>query len=235
MKNRLLKILGIIVAISLVLFGAFSFYASFYYGPAEDQEELIAQYDITIENTEDGYFLDGPSTDTLFIFYPGAKVDESAYIPMLLEISDACDVFIVRMPYRFAFFGINQADDIRNTYVYENYYIGGHSLGGAMAASYGSKHQDAYDGLILLASYPTKDLGSLSVLSIVGSNDQVVNSDKLEEGKQYTSNGSYIIIAGGNHAQFGNYGVQDGDGAASISKEEQWKLTAEAILSFMHG
>ena len=40
----------------------------------------------------------------------------------------------------------------------EAWYMGGHSLGGSMAASYLEQHSSEYDGLILLASYSTADL-----------------------------------------------------------------------------
>ena len=37
------------------------------------------------------------------------------------------------------------------------------------------------------------------------------------------------VIAGGNHAQFGSYGKQNGDGNASVSAEDQQRQTAELV------
>lgn len=105
-----------------------------------------------------------------------------------------------------------------------------------MAASYASGHLESLNGLVLLAAYPTKSLksDSFSVLSIYGSEDGVLNMEKVEEGKsQMPADYTEICIEGGNHAQFGNYGEQKGDHTAGISWEEQQKQTVDAILNMM--
>jgi pimeloyl-ACP methyl ester carboxylesterase len=118
----------------------------------------------------------------------------------------------------------------------ENWYIGGHSLGGSMAASYLAKHTDVYAGLVLLGSYSTADLSGseLSVLSIYGSEDQVMNREKYAE---YRANlpekTAEVVIPGGNHAQFGDYGEQAGDGKAQISAQEQQQQTVDAIAGWL--
>lgn len=105
-----------------------------------------------------------------------------------------------------------------------------------MAASYASGHLESLNGLVLLAAYPTKSLksDSFSVLSLYGSEDGVLNMEKMEEGKAYMPvDYAEVCIEGGNHAQFGNYGEQKGDHAADISREEQQAQTVEAILKMM--
>ena len=112
---------------------------------------------------------------------------------------------------------------MRDTNEYDQCYIGGHSLGGAMAASYAADHGDQLSGVILFAAYPTKQLpNTMTEIVLVGSEDQVVNRTKLEQGRNYAPD-RYIerIIEGGNHAQFGSYGAQRGDGTAAISSEQQ--------------
>ena len=42
-----------------------------------------------------------------------------------------------------------------------------------------------------------------------------------------------ICIEGGNHAWFGNYGQQEGDGTASITREEQQKQVVDAVLDIV--
>ena len=60
----------------------------------------------------------------------------------------------------------------------------------------------------------------------------MVNLEKIEAGEQYApSDYTETVIAGGNHAQFGSYGFQKGDGIASIPAEEQWEEAAELITS----
>jgi hypothetical protein len=47
------------------------------------------------------------------------------------------------------------------------------------------------------------------------------------------SGAEFNIIKGGNHAGFGNYGPQKGDGKRTISREEQWRITANLINDFI--
>ena len=144
------------------------------------------------------------------------------------------DVFLVRMPARLAFFGSNKADEaLQETADYANVYIGGHSLGGAMAANYAAEHAESLDGVILLAAYSTKPLpDSLPVLSVYGTEDGVLNRANYEKNLANVPNLQEVVIEGGNHAQFGSYGEQRGDGEASIDPGMQWNETAEAILEF---
>ena len=117
---------------------------------------------------------------------------------------------------------------------YAHYYVGGHSLGGAMAGSFAAGHAEELDGLVLLASYATSDLSEsgLAVLSAYGSEDGVLNRESYAKNYGHLpADTQELVIAGGNHAQFGDYGAQAGDGTAQISAEEQQALTAEAIAA----
>ena len=171
------------------------------------------------------------------IFYPGAKVEYTAYIPLLNGLAkQGIDCFLVRMPFNMAFLGQNKAKKIMDSYEYSHWYLAGHSLGGAMAASYASSHLDSLDGLALFAAYPTKSLSSdsFSVLSVYGSLDGVLNLEKVKEGKKFLpADNTELCIEGGNHAQFGNYGNQKGDHTASISRKEQQEQTIQAVLQMM--
>ena len=112
------------------------------------------------------------------------------------------------------------------------WYIGGHSLGGSMAASYLSSHTDEFEGLVLLAAYSTSDLSGsgLQVLSVYGSEDQVLNMDSYEKYREnLPADFTEVVIPGGCHAYFGCYGAQKGDGTPEITNEEQIRRTAEAI------
>jgi hypothetical protein len=118
----------------------------------------------------------------------------------------------------------------------ENWYIGGHSLGGSMAASYISNNAEDYEGIILLGSYSTADISSidLDILSIYGSEDGVLNREKYNECRiNLPADFTEFVIKGGNHAGFGMYGKQDGDGKANITNEEQIAITAKAIAEFV--
>ena len=112
------------------------------------------------------------------------------------------------------------------------------ALGGAMAASYLVDHAKDYEGLLLLAAYATENLSKtdLSVLSIYGSEDKVLDKKDYEGNKKnLPSDFEEVMIEGGNHAYFGMYGKQDGDGAASITQSEQIQLTSDAMIAWILG
>ena len=131
---------------------------------------------------------------------------------------------------------VNAADGITEQFPeIESWYIGGHSLGGSMAASYLAKHGDEFDGLVLLGSYSTADLTSSKVLSIYGENDGVMNREKYEKYKSnLPADFTEKVIKGGNHAYFGIYGEQEGDGKADISAMEQIIITTDTISDFIN-
>lgn len=228
----------VLVAVA-ALVTVFAFYLGDYYHA--DKEAIAGFTDseaVMVSELETGDFVFEPeSSKAGFIFYPGGKVEHTAYIPLMMECAKRGVLCVlVKMPFNLAVFSINAADGIMEAYPeIDNWYIGGHSLGGSMAASYLEKHVDAYRGLILLGSYCTADFSGsgLKVLSIYGSEDQVLNKESYEENKSnlpedYTE----IVIAGGCHAFFGTYGPQDGDGVPAITNEEQIQKTAAEIAVF---
>ena len=230
---------GAFVVILIVAFAAGClWYVNDYYKSDVMMQQYLQDGNIVeMEENDYGLYMDGPGDESALIFYPGAKVEYTAYVPLLYQLAEqGLDVFLIKMPCNLAFLGQNRAEDVMRMYEYEKWYLGGHSLGGAMAAFYAAKHPDDLDGMILLAAYSTKDLhgDDFSVISIYGSEDGVLNMDKIEESRAYMpTNYKEICIEGGNHAQFGNYGVQKGDGVASISREEQQEQTVEAIYKML--
>jgi len=189
---------------------------------------------VNVERTDTGWLFDGPSEKEAFIFYPGAKVEEKAYAPLLRRLAEEdMDVYLVKMPLRLSFFGINKAGAIMETSDYDYYYIGGHSLGGAMAAYYAAKHENDLAGTILFAAYPTEET-ALDTLLIYGSEDGVLNMDRVSNAKGLVS-GRYseVVIDRGNHAQFGNYGEQKGDKTAEVTPDEQQDRAVKEIRMWM--
>lgn len=138
------------------------------------------------------------------------------------------------MPYHLAVLRPDAAEQVMEDFPdVEYWYIGGHSLGGAMAADFAASEGQNLCGLILLAAYPTKDLGGLPVLSIYGSEDGVLNREKYNASLSFANSLTEHVIEGGNHAGFGDYGPQKGDGAARISNEQQWQTTVQFIMDFI--
>ncbi len=174
--------------------------------------------------------------ETGFIFYPGGRVDYRAYAPMAHQLAaQGYEVLIPRMPLNLAVFGIEKASEgIALLPTVKHWFIGGHSLGGSMAANYLFKHPDQFEGLVFLASYPASsdDLSTYSgkVLSISGSMDGLATPDKIATSRALLPKDTqFIEISGGNHAYFGWYGNQSGDNAATISREEQQKIVVDEI------
>ena len=234
MKKRTKVFVAILVAVIAALGIATGIYANDYYRAVDVEEYLASGNGVTVSQIDEGYFFDGSGEDKALIFYPGAKVEETAYAPIMKSLAEqGIDCFLIKMPMKLAILGANKADKIRAEYKYDNYYLAGHSLGGAMAANYGAKHSNDYAGLFLLAAYPTKDLtkAGFPVVFIYGSNDKVLNQDNLKKGFALVpADYQQFEIAGGNHAEFGSYGEQDGDGTATISPDEQWQKTVNIIL-----
>lgn len=240
-KNKIRKRLIITISILLpiaIIFSACAIYLSDYYRADED---MIAAFAPIQENSfdtlENGDVLFVPHNATSgLIFYPGGKVESDAYKPLMASLaSRGILCVLVKMPFNLAVFDVNAADGIREKYPeIESWYIGGHSLGGSMAASYLSKHPDNFDGLFLLGSYSTANLSNcdIDVISIYGSEDKVMNREKYEACKaNMPTNFTELVIDGGCHAYFGMYGEQDGDGTPNITNETQIEITAEAINS----
>lgn len=161
-----------------------------------------------------------------FIFYPGGLVEHTAYAPLLHDLAQQGWLCVLtEMPFDLAVLDSHAADGVRERFPeIDRWSIGGHSLGGAMAASYAASHPGDFDALILLAAYSTADLtdSRMTVFSLYGSEDGVLNRSKYA-GYRANLPATLVeaILPGGNHAQFGDYGLQQGDGTAAVSPEEQ--------------
>lgn len=230
----------ILVPLSLfvwLLIAAFFIYTGNYYHAGDTAESYMVSSDsVAVIEENDGYLFDGPGMDTLIIFYPGAKVQTESYAPILYHLAESgYDCFLTDMPFHLAFFGMNKAENVMADYPgYRYIYMAGHSLGGAMAGNFSAEHREEIRGVIFMAAYPTKDLEGSMVLSLYGSLDGVLNREHYQDSMPHMPyDFTEVVIEGGNHAQFGDYGKQKGDGEATISAEKQWNESATAITNFM--
>ena len=227
MKKRLRVLLISFLALLAVLGGGFLVYASDYYRADETANAILQSEAVQIE--EDLILLLPEQTaDTALIFYPGAKVEYTAYLPILDRLrQNGIASVLMKMPFNMAIFSANAADRaFKELPGVTDWFIGGHSMGGAMASSYFAGHKDRVKGLVLLGAYIYGDVAPEDALTVYGT----LNAG-LEKNINYTEN--VVIIQGGNHAQFGNYGEQKGDPAAAISWQEQQDAAVQAILEFI--
>lgn len=212
--------------------------------PAEAVALEAGKTDGAVTISQQGsYFLFEPTDftqDTGIIFYPGGHVDPQAYNHLLREIAaDGYPVILVPMPLNLAVLGSQKADTVIQDFPQiETWVIAGHSVGGAMAANYAGQHPDQISGLILWASYPPDNVdlttSGIKTLSIYGSLDGLSTPDKIEQSRQNLPGDTvYHQIVGGNHAQFGSYGLQNGDLPAKISASEQQSIIVTTTIDFL--
>ena len=229
MKKRFQRILIGLLLLIILLLGVFYIYASDYY--RADEVAIAVMQSDAITLVEDNFIVLSPNTpgDTAIIFYPGAKVEYFSYLPMMEKIMLSSNVtcILVKMPFNMAIFDSDAANKIISRFPdIENWYIAGHSMGGAMASDYASKNQDKIRGLLLFGAYIYGNYPDENALTVYGS-----FNTSVEEKINYTEN--IVVIEGGNHAQFGNYGNQKGDPDATISSEEQQNIAVVAVHEFI--
>ena len=198
----------------------------------------IAQFLKSSENVQvikidEGYFFDGLGNENAIIFFPGARIQYTAYAKLMFQLAKSGqDCFLISAPMNLAFFSANTPEKIMKKYNYKNWYISGHSLGGVIACAYASDKPENIKGIICLASYPSKQIPSnMTYISIYGSEDKILNKEKYEDSKKYLPNGyKEYMIEGGNHSGFADYGEQQGDGKAMITNDKQKELTVEKMI-----
>ena len=242
MRKGLRNILVILVLIPVAATAGFVVWGE---TPAEPMPEALEslQSDGQVTVTAGEWLIFAPTDSqptTGFIFYPGGRVDYRAYAPAARQIAaQGYLVVIVRMPLNLAVFGINAAARVIEAYPFILHWaVGGHSLGGAMAANFVKNHIADVDGLALWASYPASsdDLSAseLRVVSISGTRDGLSTSVKIDASRPLLpADTTWSVIEGGNHAQFGWYGAQSGDNPAEISHLEQQTQVVTATLTLL--
>jgi len=178
-------------------------------------------------------------TEAGLLFYPGALVAPEAYAPLMDALAARGMLCVLlRMPGNLAVLKQGAAESARGDYPgISRWLVGGHSLGGSIAARAAAANSGHYDGLVLLASFPADDLreSRLPVLSVYGSEDHVLDRENYAAAKRLLPEDTReLVLSGGCHAGFGLYGPQRGDGTPTLSREEQIAQTAEAIIAMIH-
>ncbi len=239
MKKKYIRRIITLLIVGFLIFG-FYYVNDYYHALETDIEAYQTEKVVKVEMLEDDMIVCIPEKATAgMIFYPGGKVEYTAYLPLMKTCaSNGMLCVLVEMPFNLAVLDIDAAEGIWQKFPeISNWYMAGHSLGGSMAASYIGDNVENYQGLILLGSYSTEDLSDteLKVLSIYGGEDKVMKKDNYEKNmKNLPTDFEEIILQGGNHAGFGMYGEQAGDGEATLSNEEQIIETSKLICEFVN-
>lgn len=244
--KRFYKILviGLILFVLILLGGLFVVQTKTYQPLNETLKETESTNQYTVEETLDAIIfrpLTGEEQHaTSVLFYQGGLVEEKSYSTIAAKLAtEGYPVYLVKHALNLAVTDKNKAETILSDEKIQNYVIGGHSLGGVMASRFA--HEVATEqlkGVFLLASYPDEkgrlDDLPVSVVSIIGSTDGVVDEEAYQHGKDYLPNATlFHTIEGGNHAGFGDYGHQEGDKKATISPEQQQEETVKQLVDWL--
>lgn len=240
MRRRWLWALGTVALILIIIGSAGFLWLNDLLDPMpETDAALVSDESVEVATAPWLSFTPVEPSGTGFIFYPGGRVSPEAYAPPLRAIAEAGHLAVaVPMPFGLAVLSPDAADAVIDAHPeIEDWVIGGHSLGGAMAAQYAAGH-DAIDALALWAAYPPDGVDlvddALLVSSVYGSKDGVTTVEEIEASRaQLPRATTFAEIDGGNHAQFGWYGEQDGDGQATISREAQQEQAVAATLELI--
>lgn len=233
-------ITGLIIAAVLLALGVWAFfYFHNGYEPTPDALDALQDTEWYSVRKLDGATVFVPEEPRAgFILYPGARVEHTAYATLMQELAiEKILCVMVDMPLDQPSLDKDAAARFRDEFPQiTDWYIGGHSKGGQIAADHVSRHTEDYKGLVLLAAYATVDLSDtdLKVATLYGDRDQLLDMDRYKKCLRNLPKGYYEdVIEGGNHGNFGNYGPHDGDRIAGLSAYVQCKITAEAIVTLI--
>jgi len=221
---------GALGALLLVIVGFLLWANSPYQAEREATLEVFRNGGIQVAAVDEGILMtpladsiDLPENPDGLVFIPGARVDAYAYLYQLSGIVEeqGVTVLITEPALNLAFFDTRALDDLTTAAPHvERWYVGGHSLGGVRACM--MAEESAAEGLVLLGSYCANDLSEtgLAVLSVAAENDGLTEFDTITESASLLPDDArFEVIEGANHAAFGDYGAQSGDGERSITSE----------------
>lgn len=238
MKKWLVRIgLGVFALLAIAII-SFVIYAQFDNGPSAVLTENV---DLSaIDWDEEGLIFQPESPNGKgIILYQGAKVKKEAYAYLGQSLSEeGFVVSIPQLPLNFGILGSRKADAVIEEHPeVEEWFLGGHSLGGVAASFYAEDPSPKLAGLYFLGAYPAGDFSAsdLPMLSIYGELDGLSTVEDIEESRKlFPDDSVFVEIEGGNHAQFGLYGEQKGDNTAEITPLEQQDQVVEILTQWIN-
>ena len=190
--------------------------------------------------------------------FTGAAVEAAAYAPLCRRVAEEAKATVVlaRPPLRFAittagFRKLTARHPGVKTWAVGGHSHGGGTMGGMLVAD--SASSEEVRGLAMLGAVPIINFGpvidlsarrDLEVLNVLATEDGIVSPKKgavLRYGgglvedmfKMLPKSTRRVVIKGGNHAGFGDYGIQAYDGERTISLEDQQSQTARHLVAFL--
>lgn len=235
--------LAIVAGLLVVAVAGGGLYFELGQGPDEAALSSVeADPQVTVERTDAGVLVRSGSVSestTGIVLYPGGRIEPESYVPTAAELAVRGDVAVVipEMPLNLAILDVDRADEAMDSVPeIDRWYVGGHSLGGVSACRFAAVDPDRVEGVILLASYCDQDVSGsqLRVLSVLGTADGVLDPEAERESRELLPSDARIVeVEGMNHAQFGAYGTQRGDGEATIDDREARERLAEETVRWL--
>lgn len=223
--KKALKIIGVIIIALAIVFVAYLETGHY------NADSIATSFTSTSEN--DDYITYDKGSNVGFIFYPGGKVESSAY--SYLSAVDA-NVYIAKFPFELAMFDYTVAEQIiEDNPTITDWYIGGHSLGGVFANRFAVANPGVFNGVVFLGSYAAEgDLSDIPGLALFGDQDLVVG-DYTEKLDSLSDSTEVVVLENANHSGFGNYGQQKGDSELTAdAKATQQKTIIKDINAFIN-
>ncbi len=238
---KVIKTLTAVFIILVISLAGFWLYVQVRTYPAEAEflELIMTDKRITLSD-EGSFFMIAPAIKTFdvppIIYYPGGLVAPEAYLYKmgLIAIELGTEVYIIKAPFNAAIFGTGAADKIMKSQDLAQAWVGGHSLGGISACRFASSHPEKIYGLFLFGSYCDQDITDAEkpVIVIIGQEDFIINRENFEDAKTNLPSGTLIMeIEGMNHSDFGNYGIQKGDGSSQLRKQQIIEIISAAFTN----
>ncbi|WP_353826663.1 alpha/beta hydrolase [Agromyces sp. SYSU T0242] len=237
--------LGAVLALALLVVVFLVWANTLFPGDREASLDAWRSDDVEITRTDEGFLIEptGSGNDLGLVFIPGAKVEPSAYLYKLSGIVAATGttVVITHPTLNLAFFDTRPLEAFTDAAPdVDRWLVGGHSLGGVRACQLAAA-QDGSDGpevvgMVMFGSYCADDVSGtdLAVLSLIGEFDGLSTPDTVAAADDLLPPDAVsVLLEGANHASFGDYGPQPGDGVATVDRQAVHDDIAAAVEEFL--
>jgi len=235
--GRWLLVSATIIAVTVAVAGG-AYLATPYHGPAGSIDRVESDPAVAVSQQDGTYRLsptEGNASAGL-VFYPGARVHPDAYLATLAPLASEANVTVIvpKLPLNLAVLDTDAAGRYVTDSSVDRWYVGGHSLGGAMACRYAAGNPDALAGVVLYAAYCDRDLSGtdLAVLSVTGSADTVLDRERYEASRANLPADATHRELPLNHSQFGSYRGQRGDTPSGVSYDRAHERLSNVTVAW---
>lgn len=175
----------------------------------------------------------GEATTAGVLYVPGARVDPYSYLHPLVDVAASGVTVVIMDPlFNMALLDQRNLDElVAAAPSIETWTLAGHSLGGVRACMLADDPR--VTGLVLFASYCANDISHLGipVLQVLASDDGLIDISAVNEARGLLpASATATTIEGANHASFGTYGDQPGDGLATLSRQQVRESVTELMM-----